>query len=156
MNVCINNDNNNMMYLSKYYYTGTKLPDSYETFTNIDGYTNKKNSNIISNGHYGCLLSHIKCIELAKKRNYEGIIIMEDDIILMDNFKNIIDNIKYCNMHIPSGKYGMIAKRLCKYCDIEEESVKTLVIPHKVSKTKSGVNIGGTTTGKITVSSHPT
>ena len=54
----------------------------------------KKNSNIISNGHYGCLLSHIKCIELAKKRNYEGIIIMEDDIILMDNFKNIIDNIK--------------------------------------------------------------
>jgi GR25 family glycosyltransferase involved in LPS biosynthesis len=54
----------------------------------------KKNSNIVSKGHYGCLLSHIKCIELAKRRNYKGIIITEDDVYLDDNFKNIIDNIK--------------------------------------------------------------
>jgi hypothetical protein len=40
-----------------------------------------------------------------------------------DEYCNIIDNIKYCNKHIPIEKHGMIAKRLCKYCDIMDESL---------------------------------
>jgi hypothetical protein len=39
-----------------------------------------------------------------------------------DEYTHIINNIKYCNKHIPIEKYGMILKRLCKYCDIMNDS----------------------------------
>lgn len=77
--------------------------NNYEFIEGIDGNNEiiakqysmiKNNTNIVSKGHYGCLLSHIKCIELAKKRNYKGVIIMEDDIILNNNFTEILKNIK--------------------------------------------------------------
>lgn len=38
----------------------------------------------MKNGAVGCTMSHIKCIELAKERNYEEVFICEDDI----SFKN--------------------------------------------------------------------
>ena len=31
------------------------------------------------NGYYGCTMSHIKCMELAKQNNYKKILILEDD-----------------------------------------------------------------------------
>lgn len=49
----------------------------------------KNGSNIKSIGHYGCLKSHIKALELAKQRNYENIVILEDDIFIDDRFYNI-------------------------------------------------------------------
>ena len=39
-----------------------------------------------------------------------------------NEYLHIIEKIKYCNIHIPSEKYSMIVKRLCKYCDIKEDS----------------------------------
>ena len=39
-----------------------------------------------------------------------------------NEYNHIIDTIKYCNLHIPSDKYTMVVKRLCKYCDIKEEA----------------------------------
>jgi len=35
-------------------------------------------------GAIGCTLSHIKCLELAKKRGYEQVFICEDDITFLD------------------------------------------------------------------------
>ena len=35
-------------------------------------------------GAIGCTLSHIKCLELAKERNYEQVFICEDDITFLD------------------------------------------------------------------------
>jgi len=37
-----------------------------------------------TNGLVGCCLSHIKCLELAKKRGYEHVLISEDDILFLD------------------------------------------------------------------------
>jgi GR25 family glycosyltransferase involved in LPS biosynthesis len=34
----------------------------------------------LENGALGCTLSHIKCLELAKKQNYEMVVICEDDV----------------------------------------------------------------------------
>jgi glycosyl transferase family 25 len=45
-------------------------------------------------GSIGCTLSHIKCLELAKKNNYDHVFICEDDItfinpsLLLENLKN--------------------------------------------------------------------
>ena len=39
-----------------------------------------------------------------------------------NEYCHLIDTNKYCNTHIPSEQYGLIVKRLCRYCDIKEES----------------------------------
>ena len=44
-------------------------------------------------------------------------------VIDCDNeYNHLIDSNKYCNTHIPTEEYGTIIKRLCKYCDIKEDS----------------------------------
>lgn len=48
---------------------------------------------LMSRGQYGCYLSHIKCYEKFIKSNYKYLIILEDDTILNDNFKNSITNL---------------------------------------------------------------
>lgn len=42
-------------------------------------------------GYIGCSLSHIKCIEIARIRKYEKVIILEDDFMFKENhnFQNI-------------------------------------------------------------------
>ncbi|MAZ55165.1 MAG: hypothetical protein CMP55_05120 [Flavobacteriales bacterium] len=48
-------------------------------------------------GAVGCTLSHIKCLELAKERNYEEVFICEDDITFT-NPKLFLENLqKFCN-----------------------------------------------------------
>ncbi len=54
---------------------------------------NKKNLQIVTPGHFACLLSHIKAIKLAKSRNYSNIMILEDDVFFYDNFINKISQI---------------------------------------------------------------
>jgi len=82
---------------------------------------------------------HQKCKELAlfgeinkraqycllhKQSNMVNFILENKCSILdCDNeYCHIIETDKYCNTHIPSEKYCMIIKRLCRYCDIKEES----------------------------------
>lgn len=38
----------------------------------------------LNNGAIGCSMSHIKCLELAKKNNWEHVLIVEDDIKFLD------------------------------------------------------------------------
>jgi len=50
------------------------------------------------NGAIGCTMSHIKCLELAKERNYETVFICEDDIaflnpqVLLDSLQKFYEN----------------------------------------------------------------
>ncbi len=50
----------------------------------LEQYNEKKNSikdfPIITPGHFACLLSHLKAIQLAKSRGYRHIMILEDDV----------------------------------------------------------------------------
>lgn len=39
----------------------------------------------LPNGALGCSLSHLKCLELAKKNNYDMVFICEDDITFLDH-----------------------------------------------------------------------
>ena len=50
------------------------------------GLTNFERFNAVKtvNGLVGCCLSHIKCLELAKQRGYDHILISEDDILFLD------------------------------------------------------------------------
>jgi len=42
----------------------------------------------MGNGGLGCVLSHIKAIELAKENNLKSVIILEDDVELINDFDN--------------------------------------------------------------------
>ena len=38
----------------------------------------------LPNGRIGCSMSHIKCLELAKERGYDHLLICEDDLLFLD------------------------------------------------------------------------
>jgi hypothetical protein len=46
-----------------------------------------------SPGWKGCTLTHIKCLELAKERNYDWVVIVEDDCALTPDALNIFKNL---------------------------------------------------------------
>jgi len=46
-------------------------------------------------GYIGCAKSHIKCLDIAIERNYEEIIILEDDFIFLQNPNKLNLNINY-------------------------------------------------------------
>jgi hypothetical protein len=64
-----------------------KSPDIIEQFARLE-------SNIPTAGHYGCLLSHIKAIERAKRENLLSVMILEDDVILGNDFIKVISGLK--------------------------------------------------------------
>lgn len=55
-------------------------------FQRIDAVKNK-------NGGLGCVRSHIKCLELAKKKNLQNILILEDDFVFVENNNNVRNKI---------------------------------------------------------------
>ena len=64
--------------------SGSKYNVLYEEVTaNMDENFIKHN---FQRGAMGCLLSHLKVVELAKSRNQKRILILEDDFLLINNF----------------------------------------------------------------------
>lgn len=47
-----------------------------------------------TNSHIGCTMSHLEIIKLAKKRNYEKVLVIEDDCIIMPYAKSLIKKIE--------------------------------------------------------------
>jgi len=73
------NDITNVVYINLEHRTDRK--EHIETQLKQIGFTNVERFNAIktANGRVGCTLSHIKCMELAKQRNYSHVVICEDD-----------------------------------------------------------------------------
>ena len=65
-------------------------PNILNTFMELK---NNRKTQIVSSGHFACLLSHIKAIEEAKSRGYSNIMILEDDVVLCDDFVGQLNKI---------------------------------------------------------------
>jgi GR25 family glycosyltransferase involved in LPS biosynthesis len=50
-------------------------------------------TNIPTEGHYGCLLSHLDIIKKARYNKLKYVLILEDDVIFENNFLNKLENI---------------------------------------------------------------
>jgi len=63
----------------------------FERFSAVDGNSLDKGNYTtnpdVSSGIIGCTLSHAKLLSICKERGYEKVLILEDDIILNDNFE---------------------------------------------------------------------
>lgn len=47
-----------------------------------------------TNSHVGCTKSHLEIIKLAKERNYEKVLVVEDDCTIMPYAKSLIEQIE--------------------------------------------------------------
>jgi GR25 family glycosyltransferase involved in LPS biosynthesis len=54
---------------------------------------NEKNLKIVTPGHFACLLSHIKAIKIARKKGYDSIMILEDDVFFEKDFVSKLNNL---------------------------------------------------------------
>lgn len=45
----------------------------------------------LNNGEIGCILSHRKIYELVSKENYKAVLILEDDALFMEGFKEVVE-----------------------------------------------------------------
>ena len=52
-------------------------------FKKLDIHSERVDAIKMASGAIGCTMSHIKCLELAKERNYENVFICEDDITFL-------------------------------------------------------------------------
>jgi len=77
-----------------------KLGIVFEVFNGVDfcdgipaDYPNQPKSQFLINkpGAFGCLMSHMKIISDAKKKKFDKILILEDDIAASENFINLFD-----------------------------------------------------------------
>ena len=78
-------------------------------------------------GYIGCALSHIKCLDIAIERNYEQVIILEDDFIFLqnpNNFNRVIDASRTEGYIIKKHYYETLKECFNK-------SVKHLLIKHE-------------------------
>ena len=87
----------------------------------LEGYNFERVSAIEDeDGYIGCAKSHIKCIEIARLRKYQKVIILEDDFIFKKNnsFDNIIiPNFEYdilllCNLIMKKEKINNTFSRV--------------------------------------------
>jgi GR25 family glycosyltransferase involved in LPS biosynthesis len=72
-------------------YDGHSINDTFSLKINIPyGYCYRKGEDL-GKGSVGCTLSHIGCISLAHTMKWEYVIVLEDDIILCDDWNKRID-----------------------------------------------------------------
>jgi GR25 family glycosyltransferase involved in LPS biosynthesis len=77
----------------------------------------------LKNGRIGCTMSHIKCLEIAIKRNYDHVFICEDDILFLnpemfkENLNKFLNNtaIKW-DVMIVAGNNIPPYKKINNYC----------------------------------------
>jgi glycosyl transferase family 25 len=78
----------------------------------------------LDNGAIGCSMSHLKCLENAKKNNYEYILIVEDDIeflypkIFIEQFN------KFINSHIEWDVILIAGNNMLPYEPVDEYCIR--------------------------------
>lgn len=70
-------------------------------------------------GYIGCALSHIKCLDIAIKRDYEEVIILEDDFIFLDNPDKLNLDIDY--------DVFLLGGTIYKCCEAEENNFNKVI-----------------------------
>ena len=53
----------------------------------------------LKNGRVGCSMSHLKCLEIAKKNNWPYVMICEDDLLILDSEKFVQHINKFFSLH---------------------------------------------------------
>ena len=76
----------------------------------------------LPNGAIGCSMSHLKCLEIAKSKNWDHVLIMEDDIqflnpeLFINNFNSFLKNHKDWDVVLLAGNNIPPYKKIDETC----------------------------------------
>lgn len=146
------NDIKHAFYINLEHRTDRKIHVE-EQLTNIGIYATRFNAIKMENGAIGCSLSHLKCLEIAYKNNWEHVLICEDDITFLDAplFKQQLN--KFFEKH-QQNEWDVIlfaGNNIPPYKQIDESCVKItkcqtttgyLVNGHYIKKLMENVKLG--------------
>ncbi len=62
-------------------------------------YPRRFNAIKLKNGRIGCSMSHLKCLEIAKKNNWPYVMICEDDLLILDSEKFVQHVNNFFSLH---------------------------------------------------------
>lgn len=111
--------------MEKFFLIQNISPTDYEFIEAFDGQTpitqtkfelnkiSNPSNPIITSGHFACLLSHLKAIQLAKSRGYKSIMILEDDVYTEE--QNLISKLNSIQVPDYDLMYlgGIMSKKKC-------------------------------------------
>jgi GR25 family glycosyltransferase involved in LPS biosynthesis len=66
----------------------------------------------LANGRVGCSMSHLRCLQLAKDRNYDHLLICEDDTTFLTGNSGLDSIMKYSERQNPPSKNNFEYKRM--------------------------------------------
>jgi GR25 family glycosyltransferase involved in LPS biosynthesis len=98
----------------------------------VEQHAERVNAVKLENGGVGCTLSHIKCIQIAKERNWDHVFICEDDItflnpsLFLENLKKFEESsyVKNADVVIIGGNNCPPYIKLTDYC-IQVSNIQT-------------------------------
>ena len=80
----------------------------------------------LENGALGCSMSHLKCIELAKKNNYDNVFICEDDIEFLDPTLFLKQIHLFLNSNIKWDVIIVAGNNMIPYIPVDNTCIKVL------------------------------
>jgi glycosyl transferase family 25 len=80
----------------------------------------------LENGALGCSMSHLKCIETAKKNNYEYVFVCEDDIELLDPNLFLTQLNTFLNSTINWDVVLVAGNNMLPYIPVNDNCIKVL------------------------------
>jgi glycosyl transferase family 25 len=95
-----------------------------EELSKIGLIANRFNAIKLNDGAVGCSISHLKCLEMAKRNNWEHIMIVEDDILFLNPelFKNQLN--KFLKKHNNFDVVLIAGNNMPPYQKIDDSCVK--------------------------------
>ena len=80
----------------------------------------------LENGAIGCSMSHLKCIELAKERNYECVMVCEDDIEFLNPQLFLSQLQKFLDKNISWDVVLIAGNNMLPYTPVNDNCIKIL------------------------------
>jgi len=81
----------------------------------------------LANGAVGCSMSHLKCLEIAKEKNWDHVMIVEDDIKFLDPALFVKQFNKFIESHGKIGQFDVVliaGNNMPPYVRIDDTCVK--------------------------------
>ena len=69
----------------------------------------------LQNGRIGCSMSHLKCLQIAKKNNWPYVMICEDDLLFLDKEKAVKHMNEFFKLHSSPSDIWNVMLEFAKY-----------------------------------------
>lgn len=114
---------NNILYINLLHRTDRKIHVEQQ-LEQVGWKGQRFNAIKMDNGAIGCSISHLKCLQMAKDKNWDNVVIVEDDITFLDPplIKSKIKN--FLNIHKNWDVLLLAGNNVPPYQEVDETCIK--------------------------------